>query len=807
MKLHPVLGLVVLTVLITAENARAQRPLGIDVSASQDLVNWTNVKSAGITFAWAKATESTNLTDAYFTNNAVNAKAAGVMIGFYHSAHPEDNLGKAGADAEAAYCWSVISNYVAADGLTLMPVLDYETVPGDSYTQATSSQWINEWCLDMVNFGSSNNVVVYPVVYTDPSIAALWLDNTTTQWQLWEFSSNSQDPQTGAPTSTSPWTNWTAWQYGQASLSGITNGLVNEDVFNGVATNLTNLVVSGYVDTLYYWDPQATNGTNPYTNSLAGNWEDNSWSTNSGGQIIPYGWFENKAAVIGTHTGLGTPSFTITMNKNHTVAGVFNGALIPNACNVTITGPGIMTITNDQGFATFNSSDGALGVTIISNEITGTGEVVPQQNGQLFLNGTNSYTEGTQLGYAHGSFQGTINFNNNSSFGTGPIVLSHYGNTGTFAVEGASAITIPNSIIVSNTTTNTFIGNAAGVTYSGKWTMGTSLLTFLTGSASGTTDIISGVMSGSGNFTVGGFGTLILRGANTFTGAMTINAPCLLAIGGSGKLNAGKYSGNIANGGTFTYASSAGQSLLGIISGFGSLIQNGPGLLTLNATNTYLGATIINSGTLALASTGSISGTASISIAPGATFDVSATGLSYSPGTTLNASGAGTNVGTTAATIKGSSGGTVNLGPLVLNYTPQTFAGDATHPSLYLSQGALNLTAGGLTVNNTTATPLGAGAYNLIQVAGGSLSAAGTSVSVTGTGLAPNTSGSLSITNGILNLSVAVTSVSAPRINHVMLSAGSLTLSGTNGPSNGSYHVLTSTNAALPLAMDQYRNG
>ena len=78
MKLHPVLGLVVLTVLITAENARAQRPLGIDVSASQDLVNWTNVKSAGITFAWAKATESTNLTDAYFTNNAVNAKAADI---------------------------------------------------------------------------------------------------------------------------------------------------------------------------------------------------------------------------------------------------------------------------------------------------------------------------------------------------------------------------------------------------------------------------------------------------------------------------------------------------------------------------------------------------------------------------------------------------------------------------------------------------------------------------------------------------------------------------------------------------------
>ena len=36
--------------------ALAQRPLGIDVSSYQETVNWTSVKGAGITFAWAKAT-------------------------------------------------------------------------------------------------------------------------------------------------------------------------------------------------------------------------------------------------------------------------------------------------------------------------------------------------------------------------------------------------------------------------------------------------------------------------------------------------------------------------------------------------------------------------------------------------------------------------------------------------------------------------------------------------------------------------------------------------------------------------------
>ena len=37
--------------------ASAQRPLGTDVSHYQTTINWTTVKNAGVTFAWAKATE------------------------------------------------------------------------------------------------------------------------------------------------------------------------------------------------------------------------------------------------------------------------------------------------------------------------------------------------------------------------------------------------------------------------------------------------------------------------------------------------------------------------------------------------------------------------------------------------------------------------------------------------------------------------------------------------------------------------------------------------------------------------------
>ena len=65
-RLIPLWGLVL---MLGVEHAQAQRPLGTDVSHYQLTINWTNVKNAGIAFAWAKATESDYYKDAYFTAN------------------------------------------------------------------------------------------------------------------------------------------------------------------------------------------------------------------------------------------------------------------------------------------------------------------------------------------------------------------------------------------------------------------------------------------------------------------------------------------------------------------------------------------------------------------------------------------------------------------------------------------------------------------------------------------------------------------------------------------------------------------
>src|SRR6266576_554653 len=102
--------------------ALAQRPLGTDVSHYQGAsLNWATLKSTGIVFAWAKATEGLTVNDANYTTFQANAKAAGVLIGSYHFAHPELHIGPAGADQEAAHFWNIASNYIKSGGAYLMP--------------------------------------------------------------------------------------------------------------------------------------------------------------------------------------------------------------------------------------------------------------------------------------------------------------------------------------------------------------------------------------------------------------------------------------------------------------------------------------------------------------------------------------------------------------------------------------------------------------------------------------------------------------------------------------------------------------
>ena len=236
--------------------ALAQRPLGIDVSSYQGSdINWTNVKSSGVSFAWAKATEGVSISDADFTINAVNAKAAGVYIGAYDFAHPENNT----PNAEATHFWSVAGNYIKADGLSVQPVLDYETftAPNNIPVGATSyADWANQWCNAIVSMAAAAGVTVRPVIYTSTCEAG-YLDSRDAQWLPWIANPSGLSPQTGSPWSSTTcnsttyeiWGSgvWSVWQY---SWTGTVPGIAGTndmdlDVFNGTSNQMVAVLVIG----------------------------------------------------------------------------------------------------------------------------------------------------------------------------------------------------------------------------------------------------------------------------------------------------------------------------------------------------------------------------------------------------------------------------------------------------------------------------------------------------------------------------------------------------------------------------------
>jgi autotransporter-associated beta strand protein len=300
-------------------------------------------------------------------------------------------------------------------------------------------------------------------------------------------------------------------------------------------------------------------------------------------------------------------ALTITVNSAVACAGMATGLNAATVTNLTFSGTGSISIASGvQGFYC-----GPAASTLTFNvPLTGPGELQQHSSGSLALYGTNTYTGGTAVTGGQ-----VIYYNNNNSFGTGPIVV---GGTGNALVNGgANAVTITNNFTFPtagysiNLAGGNPVAGVPGTTFTGNFPLpSTGAITLNTSSTATEVIEISGVISGASAVTVADDGTLQLAGTNTYTGGTTISSPAILSIIGSGCLGVTatttNYAGNITNGGTFNYASAAVQTLSGTISGAGALVDSGSGALTLGGVNTYTGATTVNSGILNIS--GSIAG-------------------------------------------------------------------------------------------------------------------------------------------------------------------------------------------------------
>ncbi len=216
---------------------------------------------------------------------------------------------------------------------------------------------------------------------------------------------------------------------------------------------------------------------------------------------------------------------------------------------------------------------------VIQDGAAGTLALAMAGSGTQTITGANTFTGGTTFS------AGTLSFANGSLGTIGALTM----NGGTLQWNGSNTQDISGRVTLVSAKAAGFDTNGNAITF------GTAL-------------------SGAGNPTKIGAGTLSLTAANTYTGSTAVTGGTL-RISGSGSLGSGTYTGTIglATGTTLQYSSSATETLSGIISGAGGLTKDtSTNTLILTGANTYTGPTTISSGILQL-------GTPTLNGATGAT--------------------------------------------------------------------------------------------------------------------------------------------------------------------------------------------
>ncbi len=726
--------LVVLSVnflILPASSALADRASGIDVSHYQGTITasqWTQVFSNGKTFAWSKADES-NINadnDSTFVNNMINGRAAGLYMGAYHFARPEDN---SDATIEAAHFLSVVqpngpsgaNNFLGAG--YFRPMLDIET---DAAAGATYlSNWINTFCNYIVAHGGGPRVE--PLVYMNSNYASNYVNSSVTGLDLdvASYGTNPSNPPvpTGNP-STGVWPTWAYWQYGSKGVVPGISGNVDMDVANGDINFVKQFVIGGNGER---FDVNGTVANSGVVNNGTYSWESAGFSTTADG-TDPAPWADGNFLRLAAGTDAGTSNYTITANSNHTFAGMM--LQTGGGGTVTISGLGILSIASgDQGMYVSTSTQ----TLKINSSLGGTGRLVWQGSGgaaaggSLYLLGGNTYTGGTLLNSNAG-----LNFNSSHSFGTGLITWGTAQQL--LADDLASApITLSNAMATRAASQLIYVGPAAApVTFSGGWALasGSSELTIGNATHTSTKMTISGNISGSGGALVkDGVGTLVLSGANSYNGGTTLNAGTLLVNNttgtgtgtGSVTVSAGTFLGGtgtiqgaVTNSGTVGPGATVGTLHLG-----STYSQDSGARLEIDLASSASHDGLVVTGAASLAGTLAVSLVSGFVPQEGNLFEV------------LTASGFGgsTFASISLPTLSGSMAWKVNYGPTALTLSvllPGDFNGDGTVDTSDYVVWLKNLgQPAGTLSNDTTGVAIGDSQYNLWRTNFGGTSGSG----------------------------------------------------------------------------------
>ena len=405
--------------------------------------------------------------------------------------------------------------------------------------------------------------------------------------------------------------------------------------------------------------------------------------------------------------GGNNTSFTGAVNVEEGAIGVTNANAFVNAGTITAKRYGVVDILTTGFTNPVTYQAGAIERWSVDNARSG---AINLGNGSLQVNADQFLTTAT-VTMNGGSIEGFLRTDDVSSNNTG-VVFRTLG-------SGVSISLAGNSFVGQNAFTDGPNGTDNGRTVDLTTGIGadTNNGSDLTGTARGTILEIKGSITGSGSLTKQSTDTVILSGNNTYSGGTVIadgtlrlGSSSALAQGGSlttssrGVLDMGGYNVSVsslsssATTATSVFASSSGfitnssvspvPSVLTVGVGstgnytYGGVIQNNVALtkagvhtLTLTNTNTYLGNTVVNGGTLALGVSGSVNDSPWISLAANTTLDVSAKAGGYSYDGVITGGG----VNGSHATINGSLTVTDHVGDVssIGSIAPGTYTSTA----------------------------------------------------------------------------------------------------------------------------------
>ncbi len=311
---------------------------------------------------------------------------------------------------------------------------------------------------------------------------------------------------------------------------------------------------------------------------------------------------------VGGATGQLSPNGNITVDGtldfNTTGIFAYGGTGITGAGNVIVRGGGKITSLGANSYAgwtligsgsTFQpcqGNQGGLASSVVTNN--GTLLLIRQDNGVFIYSGPVTGS-GRVLVDANNFNAGDVTLTGNCNYTGGTFI----GDNGLIVGDGSGSgwitnnVTFMNSTQVPNDNARTLTFNRPDdVTFPG------NIVTNFTSQQSNL-----GIVQQNGS------GTLTLTGTNTYGSGTTITAGTVQVGNGGTRGTIG--TGPVTDNGNLIWNRSDAVSFNGIISGTGSLVQFGAGVLTLGATNTYTGATTVSNGTLVVTG-GSVAGNVNV---------------------------------------------------------------------------------------------------------------------------------------------------------------------------------------------------